>query len=163
MKQLSSIQLMTIKTIVLVLLIFLTACTSEQKLTKEQILRQSIAEIESRFEERKLGRIVEYVSADYGDEAGRKLQDIKRAIQMQLMRHRSLHVFSTIKDIKWIDDNHATVNIVAAMAGKPIDSVSILTSIRADMINFTVTFVREDVIFKIQSAAWEWAEPSDFL
>lgn len=161
--QLNITYLMKNKLTVLFFVALLVSCSSEQKLTKEQILVQSIEEIESRFEERKLGRIVEYVSEDYADDFGRKLRDIKRAIQLQLMRHKSLHVFSTIKDMQWLDDNHATVNIVAAMAGKPIDSVSILTSVRADMINFTVTFVRDEDIFKVQSATWKWANPSDFL
>ena len=149
--------------VILFFIAILTSCSSEQVLTNEQILRQSIIELESRFEQRKLGKIVEYVSENYHDDNGRKLKDIKRAIQMQLMRHRTLYVFSNIKDIQWSDDNHATVNIVAAMAGKPIKSASILTSIRADMVNFTVKFIKEDDVYKVESAVWSWANPSDFL
>jgi len=144
-------------------LLTLMGCTSEKQLTKEQILYQSITELENRFEERKLGKIVEYVSEDYQDNTGRKLRDIKRAIQMQLMRHKSLYVFSTIKDIKWKDNMHATVEIAAAMGGKPMESASILTSIRADMILFTVDFILEENVYKVKSATWTWADPSDFL
>ncbi len=149
------------------LLVFLTvnliSCSDNPQLTKEQLLRQSIAQLEARFEERKLGRIIEYVSEDYRDESGRGLSDIKRAIQMQLMRHKNLYVFSTINAINWLDDNNAEVQITAAMAGKPIKSASLLTSIRADMIKFKVHFVLEDEVYKVQSAEWTWADPSDFL
>ncbi len=145
------------------LIINVMSCTKEPQLTKEQRLRQSIAELESRFEERKLGRIIEYVSENYSDEHGRGLRDIKRAIQLQLMRHKTLHVLSTINAINWTNDNNAEVQITAAMAGKPIKSASILTSIRADMIKFDVHFVLEDEIYKVQSATWSWAKPSDFL
>lgn len=132
-------------------------------MTKEQILYQSIAELESRFEERKLGKIVEYISENYHDETGRNLRDIKRAIQMQLMRHKSLYVFSSIKDVQWTEDNNAKVKIATAMGGKPMESASILTSVRADMILFAVDFVLEDEVYKVKSATWIWADPSDFL
>ena len=116
-----------------------------------------------RFEARSLSQIVEYVSENYSDNNGRGLRDIKRAIQLQLMRHKTLYVFSVINDIKWVDDSSADVQITAAMAGQPIKSASLLTSIRADMIKFNVHFVLDDEIFKVQSAQWSWADPSDFL
>lgn len=149
--------------ILFIWLLSLAACTDEQELTKEQILMQSIVELERRFEERKLSKIVEFVSVNYQDNSGRKLKDIKRAIQMQIMRHTTLYVFSTIQDIQWHNDENATVKITAAMGGKPMKSASILTSVRADMINFTVEFVLEDKVYKIKSAIWTRAEPSDFF
>ncbi|MCF6318382.1 MAG: hypothetical protein L3J83_03745 [Proteobacteria bacterium] len=148
---------------ILFFILTLVSCSSEQQLSKEQILLQSIAELEDRFEQRKLGKIVEYVSENYGDEQGRTIRDIKRAIQMQLMRHKSLYVFSTIKDIKWNGDENVQVEIAAAMGGKPMESASILTSIRADMIQFKVDFVLEDEVFKVKAATWTRANPSDFL
>jgi hypothetical protein len=143
--------------------LMLVSCSSEKELTKDQLLKQSISEIENRFEQRKLGLIVEYVSESYADETGRTLKDIKRSIQLQIMRHKSLYVFSTIKDVQWIDDNNAKVEIAAAMGGKPIESASILTSVRADMIKFYVDFVLEDKVYKVKAATWSWAVPSDFL
>lgn len=151
-------------TIFLVLFsISLFSCSSEQQLSKEQLLYQSIAELENRFEERKLGKIVEYVSENYSDQSGRKIRDIKRAIQMQLMRHKSLHVFSVIKDIEWTGDELAKVEIAAAMGGAPIENASIIPKVRADMIKFTVEFVLEDDVYKVKAATWTWAKPSDFL
>jgi len=157
MKKIIQIPLFIVCTIMLV------SCSTEKVLTKDQLLKQSIAEIESRFEQRKLGLIVEYVSESYQDENGRTLKDIKRAIQIQLMRHKSLYVFSTIKDVQWTGDENAKVEIAAAMGGKPIESASILTSVRADMIKFTVDFILEDDVYKVNAATWTWADPSDFL
>ena len=143
--------------------ILLSSCSEDVVLSKEQLLLNAISELEKRFEERKLGRIVEYVSVNYKDEEGRGLKDVKRVIQLQLMRHKKLFVFSTINDTQWIDEDNAQVKITAAMAGAPISSASLLTSIRADMIKFTVDFVLEDKIFKVKSAKWTWASPSDFI
>ena len=157
MKKIIQIPLFIVCTIMLV------SCSTEKVLTKDQLLKQSIAEIESRFEQRKLGLIVEYVSESYQDENGRTLKDIKRAIQIQLMRHKSLYVFSTIKDVQWTGDENAKVEIAAAMGGKPIESASILTSVRADMIKFTVDFILEDDVYKVNAATWTWTDPSDFL
>ena len=151
------------KSVVIFITLILISCSSEKELTKEQILHQSIAEIESRFEERSLSKIVEYVSESYKDETDRNLKDIKRAIQIQLMRHKSLYVFSVVKNIEWTGDKLATVEIAAAMGGKPIESASILTSVRADMVKFTVDFALEDEVYKVQSAIWRRADPSDFI
>ncbi len=140
------------KTFIILFLITLISCSSEQQLTKDQLLYQSITELENRFEERKLGRIVEYVSENYSDQSGRKIRDIKRAIQMQLMRHKSLHVFSVIKDIEWTGDELAKVEIAAAMGGAPMEDASILPKVRADMIKFTVEFVLEGEVYKVKSA-----------
>ena len=145
------------------LFLILIGCSSEPELTKDQLLKQSIERLEQRFEARKLGEIVEYVSKDYQDDSGRKYDDVKRVIQLQLMRHKTVHIFSVIKDIQWADDSNATVQITAAMAGKPITDLSLLPTLRADMLNFTVDFVLEDEVYKIQSASWTWATPTDFL
>lgn len=147
----------------LCIIINLMSCSNDQAPTKEQILSQSINELESRFEARKLGDIVEYISEDYHDEHGRKLRDIKRAIQIQIMRHKTLYVFTSIGDVEWKNDQNVTVQIAAAMGGKPMQSASILTSVRADMVNFNVEFVLEEEIFKVKSATWKWARPHDFL
>lgn len=152
-----------LKTTLLLCSIILASCSSTEQLSKEQRLRQSIAAIESHLEERKLSKIIEYVSENYQDEMGRKLRDIKRVIQIQIMRHKSLYVLSAIKNIQWADDSHVKVEIAAAIGGKPMKSVSILTSVRADMIKFTVDFILEDEVYKVKSATWQWADPSDFL
>jgi len=159
----SNMKKLILKSVIIFITLILISCSSEKELTKEQILQQSIAEIESRFEERSLSKIVEYVSESYKDETDRNLKDIKRAIQIQLMRHKSLYVFSVVKNIEWTGDKLATVEIAAAMGGKPIESASILTSVRADMVKFTVDFALEDEVYKVQSAIWRRADPSDFI
>jgi len=141
----------------------LMSCSNDKPLSKEQILFQSINEIETRVESRHLSDIVEYISDNYQDHQGRTIRDIKRIIQIQIMRHKSLYVFTSYGEVNWHDDQNVTVQIAAAMGGKPIESVSVLTSIRADMINFTVDFILEDEIYKVKSAQWRWAKPSDFL
>ena len=144
-------------------IISLMACSNEQAQTKEQVLSQSVNALETRFETRKLGDIIEYISEDYHDEQGRKLKDMKRIIQIQIMRHKTLYVFTSIGDVQWMDDQNVTIQIAAAMGGKPMESASILSSIRADMVNFSVDFVLEDEVFKVKSASWKWARPNDFL
>lgn len=152
------------KKLILLFCIFnLLSCSSNNSETKEQVLSQSITEIEKRFEARSLSDVAQYISDSYKDEQGRALRDIKRTVQIQIMRHKTLYVFTSIGESTWHDDKNVTVQIAAAMAGKPIDSASILTSIRADMINFNVNFVLEDEVFKVKSATWKWAKPHDFF
>lgn len=150
-------------TMLLILILWLSACSNDQPLTKKQRLLQSIQKIEQGFEARILSDILEYISENYQDDKIGDFENIKRAIHVQLLRNKSVHVFSIVKDIQWTDDHHAKVEIVAAMGAKPIDSVNILSSIKADMAKFEVDFVLEGEVYKVQSALWSWAEPSDFL
>ena len=83
----------TYKFIFFISIISLYSCSSEPELTKDQLLKQSIEQLEQRFEARKLGEIVEYVSQNYQDDYGRKYDDVKRVIQLQLMRHKTVHIF----------------------------------------------------------------------
>ncbi len=149
--------------LILFVVMALINCSKKDKLSKEQLLKQSIEQLEARFEKRSLSEISEYVSENYHDAQGRKLRDIKRAIQMQLMRHKSLHVFSTIKSLNWQDEEHVQVVISAAMAGKPTEPASTLTALLADMVKFDVNFVLEYEVYKVQSASWSWASATDFL
>ncbi len=149
--------------LILFLSLILCGCSNDEPLTKRQRLLQSVAEIEKGFEDRVLGDVLKYISQAYHDQSNREFEDIKKVIHIQMLRHKSLHVFSNVKDIQWTDDKHATVEIVAAMGAKPIESVNILTSIKADMAKFTVDFVLENDIYKVKSVQWSWAEPSDFL
>ena len=148
---------------IVLLCLILISCSSNDQPSKEQILSQSITQIENRFEARSMSEIVEFISEDYQDEYGRTLRDIKRIIQIQILRHKTVYIFTSIGDVVWTDDKNVKVQIAAAMAGKPIESASLLTSVRADMINFTVDFVLEDDIYKVKSATWKWARPHDFL
>ncbi|MFK8011789.1 MAG: hypothetical protein AB8B80_07100 [Marinicellaceae bacterium] len=151
------------KVIIIIFIVNLLSCSSDRPLSKEQVLSQSIDAIETRFESRNLSDIVEYVSESYQDERGRTIRDIKRTIQIQIMRHKSLYVLKSIGDVEWHDNENVSVQIAAAMAGKPIESVNLLKSIRADMINFNVDFVLEEDKFKVKSASWRWAKPQDFF
>lgn len=144
-------------------MLLLSACSSDPLLTKEQLLRNSIQELENRFEARKLGDIVEYVSENYVDENGRKFADVKKVIQLQLMRHKKLFILSKIGEIKWQGDNKAIVQITAAMSGQDVQDVGLLPNIRADMVKFNVEFIKQDEIFKVKAATWSWAQPADFL
>ena len=151
--------------IICLLIVNLFACSNDEKKTKHQLLKQSINTLEQRFEDRKLNSIMEYVSKNYQDESGRKFKDIKRVVHLQLLRHKSLYIFSSINEVEWVEEGSIRVNveIATAMAGKPIENVSLLRSLRADMIRFTVLFVLEDDVYKVESASWEWADPSDFI
>ncbi len=153
----------TLTLALLLMLMLLSACSEDKPLTKRQRLMQSIDQIEAAFEERVLGDVMQYISQDYQDERGRGHDDLKKAVQIQLIRNQSIHIFSVVKDIQWQEDQQATVELAAAMGGQPIESVNILTSIRADMAKFDVVFVLEEGLYKVKSAVWRWAEPSDFL
>ena len=155
--------ILDMKIIINLLLVALLVSCGSKELSKEQMLSDSIEQIESRMESRKLSDVAEFIDENYSDEQGRTLRDVKRVIQMQFMRHKTLFILSNVNQVEWTTENEAQVTITAALTGQDVNDVSLLKSIRADMVSFDVKFIRQDDKFVVSSARWQRAYPLDFL
>jgi len=140
----------------------LTACSTEQK-DKQQQLLSTIENMELAAEKRSLSDFMAFFSDDFSNLNGRKIIDVKRLVMMQFMRHQKLFIITNIKNIQWHDDQHATVDLSAALAGRPMNDTSLLASIRADMVTFKVSFAKQGEDFIVTSATWQHASVVDFL
>ncbi|MCF6301436.1 MAG: hypothetical protein L3J52_10030 [Proteobacteria bacterium] len=140
----------------------LIACSTEPK-DKQQQLLSTIENMELAAENRNLSDFMEFFSEDFSNVNGRKIADVRRLVMLQFMRHQKLFIITNIKNIQWHDDLHATVDISAALAGRPMNESSLLASIRADMITLKVSFSKQGEDFMVTSATWQHASPTDFL
>ncbi|MGB5708935.1 MAG: hypothetical protein WBM41_19165 [Arenicellales bacterium] len=130
--------------------------------TPESRLRQSIDLIQQYAEERNLGDLMEFVSTDYQDAQGRNWKDIRALAQLQFIRNPKIHTLKRINLLRLDDDNHASVRILVAVAGRPIDNASALSGLRADLIRFDLEFQYSDR-WQIVGAMWRRAQASEFL
>lgn len=153
-------QATTIITMFTVLSIF-TGCSPS--LPKEERLINSINGMVQAAEKRSLSQIMNYISNDYQDEKGWKYIDVKRVLQIQIMRYKSLYIFKDIKNIEWLSEKTAQLKINIAVAAKPIKEISLLKNIKADLITFIIIMEQKEDQYVVTSASWERAGVTDFL
>ncbi len=126
---------------------------------KHDLLMRSIDAMELGAESRSLSAVMEYVDENYSDAMGRRKADVARAVQINIMRNQQLHVLVSVNQIEWVDDGeeNARVELVAALAGRPIDKASLLDGVRADLVRFNVNFHRDGERYLVTSAEWQRA------
>ncbi len=131
----------------------------------ESRLRAVIDQMQQAAESRQVGRLMAHVSEQYRDESGRDKKALGQLARFYFMRHRQPHILVRIKGIQWLkpDRSQARVHLLAATAGQLVDDPGLLSSIRADLLQFDVVFVDSDDGFMLHSARWQRAWPEDFL
>lgn len=142
------------------ILLLLAGCGEE--ITPETLLRQAINQAQESADKRDLGEFMAVISEDYNDEGNRRWKDIRALAQLQFIRNPKIHTLKRITRLDMIDDNTAEVTVLVALAGRPIDNVSALSGLRAELMQFELDFkLKQD--WQIVRASWQHAEITDFL
>lgn len=146
-------------------LLALTGCTGDPPQAPEARLRQTIATMQAAAEARDMGELMTHVADDYHDQAQRDKRELRQIARFYFMRHRQPHILVRIKGIEWLnpEQTRARVHLLAATAGRVIDDPGLLSSMRADLIQFELLFHARNDTFVLQAADWQHAFPADFL
>ena len=146
-------------------LLLLSGCHSSAPENAETRLRNTLGSMQQAVESRDLSGLMEYVATDYHDQQERNKEQLQQIARFYLLRHRKPHVLLRIKDIQWLnpEQTRARVEAAVATAGQAIDDPGVLSSLRADLIRFDLLFVKNDNGYRLQSARWQHADPTDFL
>lgn len=128
----------------------------------EARIKALIAAVEAAAEARDISGLKDLVSSRYQDRRGHDRQTALRIAQGLFIRNQKIHLLTVIRDME-IAGETASARILAAMAGRPIESVQSLVNIRAELMRFDVEFVREDGEWRVRSADWRRADLNDFL
>ncbi len=145
----------------LLFLLLLAGCGADEDSPEAQ-LRQTIDDLQAAAEERSLNGFMDLVSEQYSDDGGRTWKDVRAMVQIQFIRNPNLHAFKVVRDLALVDDSHARVTVLAALAGRPIDNASALSGLRAELMRFDLELNLEDR-WRVASADWSRAEVTDFL
>ena len=141
--------------------LLVVSCSGEET-SQEQLLKDTIDQIQDASENRQLGELMEHVSDDYRDARGRTWKEVRAISQLQFIRNPKIYTFKLIKSLALQDDRHATATVLVALAGTPIDNASVLSGLRADLMRFDLKF-EFDEQWQITSADWQRALASDFI
>ena len=146
----------------LIAAVSLTTVSCNDKFSSEEQFQQTLSGIELAMESRDIGEFMEFIDESYKDKQSRSWKDIRRIVQLHVLRNKKLHIFRHVSQMNIIEDESAEIVIFVAVAGQPIDSVESLANIRAELMKFRVEFVYEDD-WKVISAEWGRADLSSFL
>lgn len=131
--------------------------------TPEQQVRALIAQATAAAEERSAGTLRDMISDRYADDQQRDKRAIEQLLRFHFLRNTTIHLFTRVPDITITAPDHALATVYVAMAGVPIAAVEDLPALRADLHHFELEFIREDNAWRLLRAAWQRAEPAEFV
>lgn len=154
------VKIRTILTLIAFTLIF-SSCSGE--LTPEDIVKEFIQSFETAAEEGHARSLRSYISDNYADENERKKADIDTVVTSYLLRNRNIHTFSKIISVTAVNNLSVSSSILVALSGKPINDVSFLPNLNADIYWFKITITQENNNWKLISVQWRQAMVDDFF
>jgi hypothetical protein len=127
-------------------------CRGETE-TPEARIRAVIDQIASAAEAKDVGGVKDHVADDFEDPHGRDRRELGQLLTFHTMRNQSVHVMTRVQDITIRDDGRASVELVAATAGRPIPDSMPVAGLRADV-------YRIDAEFEERGGEWQltWAQ-----
>ena len=152
-----------LNTLLLVSLVFLQACAGDPDDPVSEI-KSMLAAFEEAAEERSISGVSGYLAADYQDKHHRNSQAVKRSLLGYFHRHRSIYLFTNIKDITLNEStaNEARAVVNVAMTGTQVDSEEALLLLKADVYSFNLELVKQEDQWLVKSASWKRIKITEF-
>ncbi len=132
-------------------------------LSADEQLRSTIREAESYIQARDLSATLAFVHADYRDNNGFDLRQLRAMLAGYFLRHKSIHILTTIDHIELPESGRAQVLIYAGLAGSPQHRETSLSQWRGDLLRLDLTFLQQDDDWLLSEADWRRATPQDFM
>ena len=129
----------------------------------EEKIKEDLAKLEQAAEARELAPLRKSILDEYSDNEGFNKKSIIQFIQLNFIRQQSIHLLTRIKSVEVSDTNNAIVDVLVAMAGRPLDDVGTLMGISADLFRFEVNLKKQGDDWKVAKANWRRATPDEFL
>ncbi len=142
-------------------LIGLTGCSGDSG-SPEAEIRSLVARAQTAAEAREMRDLRALIADDYADDRGLDRKAVENLIRLHVLRNQSIHLFTRVRDIAFLEPGRATVRVTAAMAGRPVTSAGDLAGVNADLYRFDLTLIRRDGTWQVQGARWEPARLDDF-
>jgi hypothetical protein len=139
------------------------ACSSEPESQKDRI-RAMVKRAEAAVKDKDMGELSPLISDGYRDGSGHDKKAIEAMLRYHFLRHRSIHLFTRIKEITLTNRTRADLIVLVAMAGRPISKSKDLLRFRADLYRFEIGLAADAKgRWKAIQCQWQQALPRDFL
>ena len=139
----------------------LSACSDKE--SPEDQVRQFIASAVTAAESREALAIRQLVSDNYMDDGRRDRRALTALAMGYFLRHKNIHLFTQISEIKFPVPEKASVKIYIAMAGSPVKGAQALLDIRADLYQFDLVLTKEGGDWLLQKLHWQRAIIEDIV
>jgi hypothetical protein len=144
------------------LLPLIQGCSNDSPSPEEQI-RQLIVAGEQAVESRSISAVQAQLSDQYADTAGHQKRTIARLLASYFISHQSIHLLTQVGAVNLIGEDQAEVTVFVAVAGQPLNAPSDFLSLRANLLRFDLTLIKEASQWLVRSASWRKADMGDFL
>lgn len=102
------------------------------------------------------------ISDEYTDDNSRTAQDIRAIATGYIGRNQSIHIYSRLHSVTK-QGNYIQATVLSAFAALPIENVSFLPEVNADIYWFDILLTNEDGTWRLLTASWRTAMVDDFL
>ncbi len=150
------------KYIVLIPLIFLLSLQgcSEGSLSAEDEIKLFIERGITAAENRSTNELSELINSDYLDEKGMNKDQLIKLLRLYFFRNKNIFLFKKIKDITIYSNTEASVILYMAMAGKVINTDSLLSGFRGKIFRLEFDLEKQDQ-WLLKQAKWQPASVVD--
>jgi len=140
------------------LVIVLAACGGDPG-SPEQRIRLLVAQAVEAIEDGSVQRAARFLHPGYSDRRHRDKAAATHSLFAYLRRHRDIHLFHLIKDIRLGPAGESASAVVyVAMTGVPVASVQALVALKADLYRFDLALLAADGEWLISGADWRRAD-----
>ncbi|MEX2205713.1 MAG: hypothetical protein WEF50_05740 [Myxococcota bacterium] len=140
----------------------LSACSGEPE-SPEAAVRATLAAIEAAAGERDVDGVRSRISDAYADARGNDKAEVVQVAAFHLLRNQAVYTLSRIQSVDTSEPGRARVDLLVAMAGKPIDDAEALLTVNADLYRFEVALGEEEPgTWRVTSSSWQRATLADF-
>ena len=148
--------------LVLSVLAGLYACKSRPRDPDAEV-EAFITKVEKLTEARDLGQLKEVIDEQYQDSHGLNKRRVVSLLQLQFLKRKKIHVISRIVDLEVTDKaTSARVDLLAGLAGRPIEGLLGLKDVRAEIMRFKIRLIYDGDDWLVQRVDWSRARLSDF-
>lgn len=137
----------------------LSGC-SDEPLSDEDQIRALIEQAEIDAEDRDAGALMDVVENSFKSGQRYNKDQLEKILRLYFFRHKSIYLFTRIKDIELTASDYALATVFVAMAGTAISDITAITSLRANIYRFDLEFVKDES-WLLSTAKWEIAKVED--
>lgn len=145
----------------LYLCILIESCASQDN--PEAEIRAFIDKAEKAVEENNLHTVRSLIADDYSAANGKTKQDLVSMVAYHVLRQQSIHLLTHTRDIQFSTPDRATVELLVAMSGQPVENRSMLLNVQADIYRFTFIMHKQGSDWLLSTAAWQQATMDDIF
>ena len=138
----------------------LAGCSSDEPQSDEAQIRALIEQAELDAEDRDTGALLDVVDNAFKSGQRYNKDQLEKLLRLYFFRHKSIYLFTRIKDIELTASDYAVATVFVAMAGTAISDITAITSMRANIYRFDLEFVKDES-WLLSSAKWEVARVED--